>query len=88
MWSQYRRDLETRTGHDLGVTWSALPGHHPADKEIVDPPFAEHVAAHAAPHVALCPGPYGPLDRMMAAETSRRLQARMRAAIEQERRTG
>lgn len=88
VWSSYRRDLERRTAHDFGFAWAALPGHHPADKEIVDPPFAEHVDQHTPPHVAVCPGPYGQLDRMMADETSRKLHARSAAAIARERRAG
>jgi len=87
-WGDYRRDLETRTAHDFGFRWAPLPDHHPADKEIVDPPFAEHVAQHTPPHLAVCPGPYGQLDRIVADETSRKLHARSVAAVKQERRVG
>lgn len=88
VWTSYRRDLEDRTSHDFGFTWAPLPGHHPADTEIVDPPFAEHIDQHQPPHLALCPGPFGPLERLLADETSRTVQGRMAASIERERRAG
>lgn len=69
-WRTWHRELVSSTTSAFGFRWGALPGHHPADQEIVDPPFAEHVGGHAR---VLCPGRYGQHERLLADATSRRL---------------
>lgn len=65
-WRSYLQLLQSATAAEFGLTWEPLPGHHPADVEIVEPPFAPHVAQHRSPDQAVCPGVYGPLERIAA----------------------
>ena len=70
-WRGYLGRLVDESTRALGFTWDSLPGHHSVDREIVDPPMAEHVAGHA---FGVCPGDYGPREQIMA-------DARWRAGI-------
>jgi hypothetical protein len=70
-WRGYLGRVVDESTRALGFTWDALPGHHSADEEIVDPPMAEHVAGHA---FGVCAGDYGPREQIMA-------DARWRAGI-------
>lgn len=88
-WGTYHGDLIRLSTDVFGLLWSALPGHHPADKEITDPPFAEHVGEHAPPHLAVCPGRFGQREQIIADETSRLLMRKMeRNIVAEHRRAG
>ncbi|MBW4722421.1 hypothetical protein [Saccharothrix obliqua] len=88
VWTTYLGKLEEATSEEFGLVWGALPDNHPADREIVEPPFAPHVAQHAVPNAVVCPGRYGPLERVLAdhqwrigiAESQVRVQAERRQA--------
>lgn len=82
-WIQWRQDLALSTTSAFRFKWAALPGHHPAQKEIVDPPFAEYVGQHRR---VLCPGGYGRHERMLADATSRRLAEESQRRVEAEQR--
>ncbi len=59
-WSFYLRRLRAYT-EELGLTWARpRPG---AVREVVDPPYAEHIAGE--PH-GVCPGPWGPRELLLA----------------------
>jgi hypothetical protein len=73
-WRSYSRRLVADTTAAFGFDWGTLPGHHPADQEILDPPLAEHIAGH---EFGICPGRCGPRERIMADE---RWRAGVRAA--------
>ncbi len=67
-WSFYMNRLWAYTA-ELGLAWGEpRPG---AVKEVVDPPYATHLAGQ--PH-GVCPGPWGPRELLLADE--RHLQAR------------
>lgn len=86
-WAGYLTRLVNETTDVLGYTWAPLPGHTSGDREIVDPPIAEHVAGHT---LGVCPGDYGPREQILTdaqwradvAESARLI------AAEQARRTG
>lgn len=65
-WLSYLDLLKSRVASEFGLTWGPLPDHHPSDVEIVEPPFAPHVGLHRSPDQAVCPGFYGPLERIAA----------------------
>ncbi|WP_410597831.1 hypothetical protein [Amycolatopsis sp. lyj-23] len=67
-WRSYLRLLQSTTASEFGLTWGTLPNRHPSDVEIVEPPFAPHVSQHRTPDQAVCPGFYGPLERIAADE--------------------
>lgn len=74
LWPFYLNRLEAAVALACGVTWdSPRPG---ATREIVDPPFHEHLAGHDR---GVCPGLWGPRELLMADEES------LRAAAERER---
>ena len=70
-WRGYLGRVVDESTRALGFAWDALPGHHSADEEIVDPPMAEHITGH---EFGVCPGDYGPLEQILA-------DARWRAGI-------
>jgi hypothetical protein len=86
-WRGYLTRLVNETTNVLGYGWAPLPGHTSGDREIVDPPIAEHVASHS---LGVCPGEYGPREQILTdtrwragvAESARLI------AAEQDRRTG
>jgi hypothetical protein len=88
VWTSYLDKLENTTAAAFGLIWGPMPGHHPGNREIVDPPFAPHVVQHAAPDQVVCPGRYGPLKRIMVdqqwrigiAESQVRVEAEQRRA--------
>lgn len=88
VWGNYAKALRSATADVFGLVWAPLPGHHPADCEIVEPPFASHVARHPAPDANPCLGRFGPLERIMAdlawridiAESQVRVQSEQRWA--------
>jgi hypothetical protein len=85
-WGSYARTLESATAEALGLVWKPLPGHHPADKEIVEPPFAQFVAEHPAPDAMPCPGMFGPRELIMADQQSRILIAESQVRVQAEQR--
>lgn len=88
VWANYMTSLRSATTETFGLTWGPLPGHHPSDQEIVEPPFAPHVAQWPAPDTNACPGRFGPHERIMAdqrwrigiAESQIRVQSEQRWA--------
>jgi len=59
-WSFYLRRLWAYT-EELGLTWGEpRPG---AVREVVDPPYAEHIAGEPQ---GVCPGPWGPRELLLA----------------------
>ena len=62
-WRGYLTRLVRQTTDILGFAWAALPGHTSGDREIVDPPIAEHVAGHS---LGLCQGEHGPREQILA----------------------
>lgn len=87
-WRGYLTRLVNETADVLGYEWAPLPGHTSGDREIVDPPIAEHVAGHA---LGLCPGEYGPREQILTDAQWRAgvaESARLIAAEQQARRTG
>jgi hypothetical protein len=66
VWITYLDRLVIATSEALSLSWGPLPGHHPGDKEIVEPPFAPHVREHRPVEQVQCPGQYGPLTQIVA----------------------
>lgn len=86
-WRGYLTRLVNETTDVLGYGWAPLPGHTSGDREIVDPPIAEHVVGQT---FGVCPGEFGPREQILT-------DARWRAGVadsarviaaEQARRTG
>jgi hypothetical protein len=63
VWAVYVRELEALTTRELGVRWSEpRPG---AAREIVEPPWYEHVGATDR---GVCPGPWGTVGPVLLAD--------------------
>jgi hypothetical protein len=63
-WRSYVRNLTADTTTVFGIAWGSIPGRHPSDQQIVNPPFANLVDDYEP---QLCPGPTDhPSERIMA----------------------
>lgn len=79
-WSTWKRLLVSETTSVFGYRWAPLPGHHPADVELVEPPLHEHVHLHAR---VFCPGlDTSGHERIVADEQSRRITRQMGYAVD------
>ena len=66
-WVGYLHRLIDVTTEEFGLVWDTLsPDHHPGDREIVRPPFAEFVPQHPIPNEHVCPGKFGPHEQILA----------------------
>jgi hypothetical protein len=78
-WITYTETLIAETTSALELTRGPLPGHHPGDQEILQPPFG-HLTAHRPRPV--CPGRYAQpmMTRIIADANWRDDLARMQQA--------
>lgn len=62
-WRAYLGRLVDTSSDVLGWVWGALPGHHPADEEIIVPPLAQHIGNQTP---GVCPGTHSPREQIRA----------------------
>ena len=73
-WSNYLGRLVDDTTRELSYVWQPLPGHHPADEEIVFPAPEARIANAIR---GACPGTYGPREQIRADAQARATIASM-----------